>query len=101
MTLSKSSTLFLISLTLFLVELIVFFRLKKKIGSGQFDDNRIGQLAHLVKMVTTEHLLIYSLTYFIGLFICRFIPFLFSILITLQLISLSVHIYLYLNLRKR
>lgn len=58
------------------------------------------QLSEIMHYITTEHVLIYSLIYFIILLICRFFPILFPALICLQLISVSVDLYLFFKLRK-
>jgi|APSaa5957512576_1039674.scaffolds.fasta_scaffold139149_2 hypothetical protein len=86
--------LFLISLSLYSMELLLFVYIQKTIKKGKIKKNILEPLISAYKQIDIKHIVIYSAFYFSILLITKVIPFIFSIIITYQLISVAFNIFL-------
>ncbi len=95
--------LFFISLAAYCIEMLLFVRIKFVSGPlkrEDCEDPDLMQWIFIFQLLTPLHFGAYSLVYLIGLWIAKFIPFLFSVIITLQLISLVMNLSILNKLRK-
>ena len=94
--------LLMASLSLFLVEVVIFVQLKKQIQESDplLFDAEVEKILRMLQDMGPEHLLIYSTIYLTGVLLCRFFPVLYAALISLQVVSLLMDIYLFRKLFK-
>jgi len=93
--------LFIISLSLYLVELLLFFVIKRLFKKKQTsEDQLLTQLSAIIAHVSFDHMAIFSLLYFLMLLLARIIPILFSLIITYQLISITFDFVLIKKMRR-
>ncbi len=91
---NAQNVLLMISLAIFFIELVLFQFLKNKINNSEQWDIFLEQAANILNEITFSHILIYTSVYSFVLLLCKWVPFLYSILITFQLISLTFDVYM-------
>ena len=96
-----TSALFLMSLTVYLIELgLVIFIKREYAQKESIEDTMIEQLAMMIEQAGPGFLAIYSALYLMLLFLGKVFPFVMTLLITLQLLSVSVDVYILRKLKK-
>lgn len=84
--------LFIVSLGLFLTEMILFASIRRRLRQTKQADVLFEELKHTISRVNTRHLLTYSIIYFLLILLSYYVPFLFGIIIAFQLISIFVDV---------
>ena len=93
-------TLTLVSIFLYLTEFALFIYIKKLIQLKEtFYDLMLEQVAELLRKVRFEHVAAYSGVYFIILFLGKLLPFVLTLLITIQMISISINLLAYFRIK--
>ena len=91
--------LFIVSLSLYFSELILFYLIKRKL-KGSSSDSFDRTLSELISKLDPQAIGFYSLFYFGLLFLAQWASWVMTLLLTLQFISISVDIFVYFKIGK-
>jgi hypothetical protein len=95
------SGLLVISLSLYFIELMVFLVIKLQLKKHEENLDLIQeQFNRIIQHINFNHLAIYSLIYFVFLFVGYYLTWIFSLIITYQLLSISLDLFFLKSFKK-